>query len=474
MSTLTRLTEFREKLTSLPSKGSGAGEQHFRVVHSSGGAAGAKSITSEGMGYGLLIAGVAVASQPESSAGWRAALTFGEELFAGWRRMCELSTGTCQDDPHQWCGGRLKRDGPGAKGFASCLPSWLFDDALRAQAASGSAADGDEDALLGLVLLTQSTSPKLWPLHEQTLAWTYESLRAFLRYDTSLRTDARGRRVPRLGSCWGGFDCNNPSYVAPGHYRAFRSFMLRHGPSLGVSEAQAEMESKKWDALIEGAYALLDDAQCDSTGLVPNWWQPSGPDRTVGQPGCNASGTAAAEFGAEAARATWRVVLDALWSGSAEASKYAARVTRQLASRHDETAPDFAGFRGLEVDPRCPAVQSVHPDWYWNAFIYGPLSTALLLPLPASSSNAERHKQQQALDLLAERAAAAPLASYYAGAWLSITTLTLNGDLSRACSKVFDGELGGVSTCPGDKRLVPASFAKRKDSHRRAGADIED
>jgi hypothetical protein len=67
-STLARLVEFREKLTSLsPASGSA---MPFRVVHSSGGAAGIKSVTSEGMGYGLLIAGVAVATQPEASCGW--------------------------------------------------------------------------------------------------------------------------------------------------------------------------------------------------------------------------------------------------------------------------------------------------------------------------------------------------------------------------------------------------------------------
>lgn len=276
-STLARLVEFREKLTSLsPASGSA---MPFRVVHSSGGAAGIKSVTSEGMGYGLLIAGVAVATQPEASASWRAALTLGEELFAGWRRMCEMSKGGCQEDPHLWCGGLLKRDGVNSKGFTACLPSWLFDAGVRTQAATGSATDGDEDALLGLVLLTEATSAQLWPQHEHTLSWTYESLRAFLTHGVSSSTDSAGRRVPKLGSCWGGFDCNNPSYAAPGHYRAFRAFMVRHGSALGIPPEETLATTRGWDALIAGSYALLDDAQCESSGLVPNWWQPAGPER---------------------------------------------------------------------------------------------------------------------------------------------------------------------------------------------------
>ena len=59
---------------------------------------------------------------------------------------------------------------------------------------------------------------------------------------------------------------------------------------------------------------MLDEAQCGSTGLTPNWWQPAGPFRPRGRTGCNSSGTDADEFGSEAARGVWRVALDALWA----------------------------------------------------------------------------------------------------------------------------------------------------------------
>ena len=32
-------------------------------------------------------------------------------------------------------------------------------------------------------------------------------------------------RVLKLGSCWGGWDCSNPSYLAPAHYRVFKDYM---------------------------------------------------------------------------------------------------------------------------------------------------------------------------------------------------------------------------------------------------------
>ena len=58
---------------------------------------------------GLLLAGIAVASEPRGSANWRSAIWFGEQLFAGWRRMCEISKNSCQDDPRLRCGGRRNR-----------------------------------------------------------------------------------------------------------------------------------------------------------------------------------------------------------------------------------------------------------------------------------------------------------------------------------------------------------------------------
>jgi hypothetical protein len=55
--------------------------------------------------------------------------------------------------------------------------------------------------------------------------------------------------------------------------------MVRHGSALGIPPEETLATTRGWDALIAGSYALLDDAQCESSGLVPNWWQPAGPER---------------------------------------------------------------------------------------------------------------------------------------------------------------------------------------------------
>ena len=429
-SSATRLVEFREKLTELV-RPEGTGP--FRIVKSSGGAAG--GVVSEGQGYGLLLAGVTLSTQSPGTPAYRATLSFGEELFAGWRRMCELSKGSCQDDPHLRCGGHRKRDGEAAKGFAPCLPSWAFNDDARSQRGSGSATDGDEDALLGLMLLLQSSGPEVWPLWERTLSWTYESVRAFLRFNTKASGHGEASvRLPRLGSCWGGLDCNNPSYIAPAHFRAFQQFTLRHGASFGVSNGTLREEAEAWDALVRSSYAMLDDAQCDSTGLTPNWWRPAGPVNSQGYAGCNASGTPADEFGSEAARGVWRVALDALWRPSRESARYIERVSRQLTTRLDEARGEFMP---LEIDVRCAAVRSVHSDWQLNPFMFAPMSAALLVPLGASTGLATR--QRKALEILSLRVASTPIDSYYSGSWIALATATLNGDFAGTCDGLFEG-----------------------------------
>ena len=431
------LTEFATDLTVLvPSDAKYA--PRARAVLSSGGVADGV-VVSEGMGYGLLLAGVALASEPRDSECWRKALSLGEELFAGWRLMCERTRNSCQAYAPAMCGGRVKRTGEPSRGTVACLPAWQFDVELRRQRSSGSAADADEDALLGLVLMVEATDAAAWPSRPAAQLWAYETARAFLQYNTAA---AGAARLTRLGSCWGGWDCNNPSYLAPAHYRAFRAFMLRHAKEYGKA-SEASAAAGNWDALVRGSYAMLRDAQCAHTGLTPNWWQPAGPQRPRGAAGCNSSGTSADEFGAEASRGVWRVALDALWTPAPWAGEapppsweYSRRVGSHLVSKLNLS--DVANFSAL--DAGC-AVASVHAGWQWQGFIYGPLSAALMLPLET-----EKERQKKALAALAAHIGAAPRrdrADYYHGSWLAIATVTLNGDLGRACARLL-----GADNCP--------------------------
>ena len=82
-------------------------------------------------------------------------------------------------------------------------------------------------------------------------------------------------------------------------------------------------------------------------------------------------------------------------------------------------------------------MRSVLPGWQTTPFMYGPLASSLMLPLPASANARLVERQRAALEVLARRVASAKLDSYYSGAWTALSTATLNGDFANACNKIF-------------------------------------
>ena len=350
-------------------------------------------------------------------------------------------------------------------------------------------ADGDEDAILGMLVLLASTRedaprPGWWePLAE----WAYDSSAAFLRHSTqphATLTAANGRplRIVKLGSCWGGWaaDCVNPSYLSPAHYRAFRDFMVaRHG-------AEGKALAPEWDALIDGCYLVLEAARCPASGLVPNWFVPSrsaaveAPPTAL--PSCAFSGTPPDEFGSEASRAVWRVALDALWHGEPRAVAFTRSVAAHAATRllqayghghprgsnggSDGSSDGGSGGGGggggsgsgsrggdagdggsetmgpcvASTDASCPQLRldgpddgcdgrigSVHKDWASRGFMLAPVASALLVPLEPTHAMAP--KQQRALDIATTLLRGMEVDGYYDGAWVVLGTLTLTGHL---------------------------------------------
>lgn len=193
---LSRLDEFVSSLTDTVAQ---QGTYGVRAVHSSGGAAG--GVVSEGQGYGLMLAGIVAASLPNGHARRPEMIGLAYEFFLGWRRMCErTAVNSCQDT--HMCG---------PNGEFECLPSWKFDSAITAEVGTGSAPDGDEDAILGMVFLVlaaeQEAAAPAWlgPLTQ----WTYQSCRAFLEHlsvphATLKASNGVPLRALKLGSCWGG------------------------------------------------------------------------------------------------------------------------------------------------------------------------------------------------------------------------------------------------------------------------------
>ncbi len=292
-----RFQSWVSTLTTLPSG-------TFRAVHSSGGAAG--GVVSEGQGYGLLMGGIVVASLPAThpQRAWAVQTTY--ELFQGWKQMCKLSAGGGHCQSNFYCSG------------SPCLPHWKFDDAITSAQGTGSAVDGDEDAMLGMILFVKALQASPPPFWNEVADWAQQTCHAFFDYGT-VSNGAGTARAPKLGSCWGGWDCSNPSYWSPAAYRACSDYLQqRSGPALD------------WTTLLRTTYQLAAAAQCPATGLVPNWYVPNANDPSVpGTTGCSGSGTPAAQFGAEASRLVWRMAADYVLYGTAEGRAFSVRAQAQ-------------------------------------------------------------------------------------------------------------------------------------------------
>ena len=68
------------------------------------------------------------------------------ELYLGWRRMCERTRVDSCQDTHK-CGADERHE---------CLAGWKFDSNVEEEVGTGSASDGDADAILGMVLLASA------------------------------------------------------------------------------------------------------------------------------------------------------------------------------------------------------------------------------------------------------------------------------------------------------------------------------
>ena len=176
-----------------------------------------------------------------------------------------------------------------------CLPSWKWSRDLLEQYEHGSASDADADGILGMVLLVSAALQEEAPHPEwlnRLMLITYQSCLAFLEWETvthprlyrAAPNQYELMRLPKLGSCFGGWQCTSPSYLAPAHYRAFRDYMLHFGPILGYGVHHAHDLLPKWDALLEGTRHVLEESLCQCAAPLPPSPPPSPPPSRTPHP----------------------------------------------------------------------------------------------------------------------------------------------------------------------------------------------
>jgi endo-1,4-beta-D-glucanase Y len=121
----------------------------------------------------------------------------------------------------------------------------------------------------------------------------------------SVITTCSGRVVLRIGYSNGGLggcDLTNISYYTPAFFRVF---------------AQVTSDDV-WTTLANDTYTLLQLAANSTTGLVPDWQSSGGTSAAAGYD---------SNYEYEACRVPWRIALDYLWNGNAEAQKWCTKVS---------------------------------------------------------------------------------------------------------------------------------------------------
>jgi endo-1,4-beta-D-glucanase Y len=133
-----------------------------------------------------------------------------------------------------------------------------------------------------------------------------------------------------------GGGCVNPSYFAPGYYRAFASFLTN----------QADKDF--WKKLADDTYPILSAGANGSTGLVKNWTSNSG-----GTAACASSYTNPDDYGSDAARTPWRIATDYVWYGTSAAKTFNDKITTWVKGK---------GIASLGLWLKLDGSASGHPD----------------------------------------------------------------------------------------------------------------
>jgi len=305
-------------------------------------------------------------------------------------------------------------------GTVACLPGWKHNKFFTEVTGTGSAPDGDEDAIVGMIMAIKAVENDAqkpsW--YDEVRDWADRSSTSFLLHNTKLSNSGQNR-ILKLGSCWGGWeqDGNNPSYHSQGSFRFMRDFQdtmtderTYSLPSVGGSNNYHE----EWSKLIDTSYKFVEATQCDDIGIVPNWALATelADGSITGYPGSfSGSGTPQYEFGAEASRTLWRTLFDAALYPE-EAFEDAENILHPV---HGRLAQYYSNSNWPDntLVP-CDGVTTVFGGWRYNAFMYAPVYSTLVLEAGGVSTET----QQEMIDAAGSIVnAISSDASYYSRCW---------------------------------------------------------
>lgn len=181
---------------------------------------------------------------------------------------------------------------------ANGVMNWKINGCSGINGANG-ATDAELDAAFALIVADyqwESTGTINYKNNAKTL------IAAIKAYEVEANT-----YVLKPGDQFGGSQITNPSYFSPAYYRAFGNFTN---------------DSTFWNAVAAKSYTVINNNLTQNNaagGLVSDWCQASGAYSSEAS-GYNRAGKT---YTYDAARTPWRISVDYVWYGNADAKTYA-------------------------------------------------------------------------------------------------------------------------------------------------------
>merc|ERR1711935_419112 len=186
-----------------------------------------------------------------------------------------------------------------------------------------------------------------------------------------------------------------------------------------------------WTKLIDTSHEVLRAVQCSNDGaLVPNWatMGVSGGNIVHTGGGFSGSGTSQYEYGAEAARTTFRVALDAAFYPelSNEWSPYLSSFNSKLKGGYDGNESISSNTFESCRSPNTSQSINMFVDWLNNDFISGPTFTALI------AASTDIGNAETMIDAAGKQMAQTLPKSYFPRSYAMLSNLMLNGAMESA------------------------------------------
>jgi endo-1,4-beta-D-glucanase Y len=265
-----------------------------------------------------------------------------------------------------WAYAKAHRNGNG-------LMNWRID-ANGGTVGQGAATDADEDMGFALIM-----ADKQWGGYaSDTNALLSAILSREVDSSNNLRPDDSG-----------GTQDTNPSYFAPAYYKIFQTYT-------GQS---------RWSQVVDATYTVLNRCAHATTGLVPDWCNPS-----------TGAATRSSRYYYDATRTPFRIAQDACWNNESRAIAYLAKLAAFFNGLGPTNIKD-----GYNLDGTMPSAN-------FSMAFEGPAATSAM---PSGTMYTNLMFQIYARVSATAKTGTSTSYNYYSASWGLMTLMLMTGNMTN-------------------------------------------